>query len=362
MVVTATVAATVRFTASSTSDLEEIPCPHQVSDRLRPVTPLRPTLALAVPGERLRGHSDGASFQDRPQPSPSGAGSGRAAYAQPVRRQLRQVGWQPRGIKHLAEVSRLILVEIWGSLMKFRVLGPLEVHVGDAVVPVGGPRQRKALAALLLAANRTVSLARLVCVVWDRDPPTTAIEQVQNCLSSLRRTLTAAGRAPGTLGLGPGGYRLVVDDCGVDATRFEAHLAAGRRRAAAGDLVRALAEVSAGLELWRGPALAGVSSAALEPASSRLEDRRLSACEERARLRIALDDHEVAAFELSMLCAEHPLREQLYGLRMLALRGAGRRAEALQVFRVARETLRRELGLDPGRELRDLERLVLTED
>jgi DNA-binding SARP family transcriptional activator len=246
--------------------------------------------------------------------------------------------------------------------VEFRILGPLEAHVGGSLVSVGGSRSRRALAALVLAANRTVSSTRLVSVIWDLRPPPTAALQVQNCLSSLRRTLTAAGLPPESLERGPGGYRLVVREHDVDVFRFERHLATARDSAVAGDTAGALGEVVAGLELWRGPALSGVDSAVLDPELRRLEELRLSAREELARLRIALGEHELAAAELSVLCDEYPLRERLYKLRMLALHSAGRRGEALEVFRTARETFRSELGLDPSQELRDVERLVLTAD
>jgi DNA-binding SARP family transcriptional activator len=253
-------------------------------------------------------------------------------------------------------------VTIDGEQMEFRILGPLEARSGDDTVPVGGSRQRKALAALLLAANQTVSPDRLVSVIWDVDPPATATAQVQNSLSALRRMLGDAGLALDRLGRGPGGYRLTVAEDELDAGRFHRHLARAKQHAHADNLRGSLAETIAGLELWRGPALAGVGSAALEPELRRLEELRLGAREEQARLRIALGDYELAAAELRVLCDEHPLHERLYQLRMTALHRAGRRADALEVFRTARETFRRELGLDPSEELRAVERLVLTDD
>ena len=66
--------------------------------------------------------------------------------------------------------------------------------------------------------------------------------------------------------------------------------------------------------------------------------------------------------ELEALLERHPLRERLWGFRMLALYRAGRQAEALRVFQDARRVLADELGLEPLPELVDLEAAILARD
>src|SRR5204862_6803805 len=60
--------------------------------------------------------------------------------------------------------------------------------------------------------------------------------------------------------------------------------------------------------------------------------------------------------------AEHPTDEPLWELLMQVLARQGRTAEALKAFQRARQTLRDELGIDPGDALRRLEHDVLTGD
>jgi DNA-binding SARP family transcriptional activator len=59
-------------------------------------------------------------------------------------------------------------------VIRFGVLGSLDVRVGDSAVDLGGPRQRSLLAALLLHAREPVSADALAQMLWgDEAPPST---------------------------------------------------------------------------------------------------------------------------------------------------------------------------------------------
>jgi DNA-binding SARP family transcriptional activator len=240
------------------------------------------------------------------------------------------------------------------------VLGQLEVRNGHRIVTVGPGRQAKAMAALILYANQTISTERLITVLWDGDPPSTALQQTQNCVSSLRRQLIAGDVSPDAIQRGPGGYRLETESNDIDVQRFEAAIALAHTRILKADPTAAIAELENALSLWRGPALAGIDSAALQPEAHRLERLRLATQTELAEIRIASGDYQLAAAELSVLCNQNPLQERLHALRMTALAGAGHRAEALALYQTVRLTLRQELGLDPGAELRNAELTILS--
>jgi hypothetical protein len=66
--------------------------------------------------------------------------------------------------------------------------------------------------------------------------------------------------------------------------------------------------------------------------------------------------------ELTDAVADSPGRERFVAQLMIALYRSGRTADSLAVYRRARQTLTEEYGLEPGRALRDLERLVLLGD
>ena len=237
--------------------------------------------------------------------------------------------------------------------MEFRVLGPLEVRAGDGPLPLGGAKQRALLALLVLNANRVVARERLIDALWGEAPPESAVKGIQLYVWQLRKLLPE-----GTIVTRQDGYLLEVEPEGVDLVRFE-RLLAEARAAGPEPAARLLREA---LALWRGRALVGLGE---EPfvrvEAGRLEDLRLVALEERIEADLAVGRHAELVGELEALIAEHPHRERPRGQLMLALYRSGRQAEALAAYRATRAALD-ELGLEPGAELKELEKQILTQD
>jgi predicted ATPase/DNA-binding SARP family transcriptional activator len=229
-----------------------------------------------------------------------------------------------------------------GRGFEFRLLGSLEVEKDGAVLPVGGPRQRALLAFLLLHAGKVVKRDALIDALWGEDPPARAQNALQVAVHGLRKLL-GADRIE-TVG---DGYRLEVEPGEVDLERF---------------LERHDQDPGGALELWRGQALTGVDAPFARAEADRLDDLRLAAIERRIELELEEGAHDVLVPELERLIAEHPYRERLRGQLMLAFYRAGRQAEALDAYRAARRTLREDLGVEPGPELRRLEGAILRHD
>jgi DNA-binding SARP family transcriptional activator/tetratricopeptide (TPR) repeat protein len=242
--------------------------------------------------------------------------------------------------------------------MDFRILGPLEVREGDQPIPLAGGRQRAVLALLILNANETVSTDRLVEELWGERAPATAPKVVQNHVSQLRRAL-----GDGLLVTHGAGYTLRLEPGSVDLDRFERLLQEGRRALAGGDAEQASDLLSQALSLWRGPPLADFAFESFAQTEiARLEERRLVALEERIDADLALGRHADLVGELEALVRDHPRRERLHCQLMLCLYRSGRQAEALDVYQAARKALVEELGIDPGRRLRELHQAILRQD
>ena len=244
--------------------------------------------------------------------------------------------------------------------MDLRVLGPVEVVDDGATVPIGGPRQRLVLALLILNVGETVSTDRLVDDVWGDEPPDAARRTVQAYVSNLRKALDP--HRLGTLAPRSPGYALEVEDRLIDARRFEA-LVAEAGGVIGSDPSRAAEILRSALSMWRGAPYADLAgSMPLRAEITRLEELRRSAIELRIDADLSLGHHGHVVGELETLVGEHPLSERFACQLMLALYRSGRQADALRVARRAASTLGEELGIEPSRELRNLEQAILEHD
>jgi predicted ATPase/DNA-binding SARP family transcriptional activator len=248
--------------------------------------------------------------------------------------------------------------------MEYRILGPLEVFDAGVLLAIGGPRNRKLLAVLLVNAGAVVSSERLVSALWGEDPPDSAPAMLHVRISEVRNALRGAGldRNAG-IATEHSGYRLEVGVDALDSRRFERLAAEGRQALARGDNVSVSAKLRQALALWRGPPLAEVADDLFARAEiARLEALRLQALEDRLEADLALGRHGDVVAELEMLVAEHPLRERFWGQLMLAQYRGGRQGEALRTYQDARERLVERLGVEPGSELRRLHAAILGQD
>ena len=228
--------------------------------------------------------------------------------------------------------------------MEFRILGPLDVVDGERAVALPGAKHRALLAMLLLHANEVVSTERLTEALWEEEPPETAQKALQVYISQLRKVLDSER----LLTKSPG-YLIRVDDDELDVVQFELLQQDGKPREA--------------LALWRGPPLAEFTYADFAQAEiARLDELHLTCLEQRIDADLAAGRHTELVGELEALVAEHPLRERPREQLMLALYRSGRQAEALTTYRDARQALVEELGIDPGRGLRELEQAILRQD
>jgi predicted ATPase/DNA-binding SARP family transcriptional activator len=242
------------------------------------------------------------------------------------------------------------------------MLGPLEVRGAAGAVDLGPPKQRAVLAALLLARGQVVSSDRLVEVVWGEDPPPSAIPSLQAYVSNLRRLLRTAGGGR-HIERRHRGYVLTVDDEALDVTLFLQHAGLARAAADARRWEDALRHAEAALSIWRGPLLTELQDEAwVRVEATSLEERRAECLETQICALLARSRALEALARTGSLVDEHPFRERTRWLHLIALHRAGRTAEALAGYREHARLLAEELGLEPGRELRELHAALLRDD
>jgi DNA-binding SARP family transcriptional activator/tetratricopeptide (TPR) repeat protein len=250
-------------------------------------------------------------------------------------------------------------------VLRVGVLGPVTVWNGNEELRVGQPRQQAVLGILAMRANRVISRGELVDAVWGQDPPASAEGGIYTYVAGLRRIIEPArsARGPGRVLVSSGaGYVLHLVPGQPDAVAFEQHLARARQLRKNGDPVGAVDALESALGLWRGVAFAGVPGPFAETERVRLAELRSGAAEERADVLLSLGRHEEVVPDLTALVTDHPLRERMRGLLMIALYRCGRPAEALRVFQDGRRVLAEELGIDPGTDLSRIHRQVLNAD
>jgi DNA-binding SARP family transcriptional activator len=249
-------------------------------------------------------------------------------------------------------------------MLKFSVLGALHVRTVSGPAEISGDLQRTLVQTLLISEGQPVSGESLVEEMWGEAVPDNQANALQAHVSRLRRKLRALepDRPASRVTIHPSGYRLTVAEGELDAAEF---VAAVRRAEAAlpddaGNTARLLREA---LALWRGPVFGGLTGGTLcQLAAARYEEYRMRAMELRFDAELRLGRHAAVLAELAEAHTNHPLRERFCEQLMIALYGAGRQADALDVFRRMRRLLDAELGIQPSPALRRVENAILRHD
>ncbi|MBV8178526.1 MAG: FHA domain-containing protein [Mycobacterium sp.] len=250
-----------------------------------------------------------------------------------------------------------------GDAVQFGVLGPLQMSIGGALVPLGTPKQRAVLAVLVVNANRPVDIDTLIGAAWDQRPPPGARATLHAYISNLRRLMSSAGADRALLASAPPGYRLAIGRDQYDLGRFRTKKDAGVRAAAAAQFEQASGLISDALAQWRGPFLEDLRDFQfVETLATAFDEEKIVAHTAHVEAQIACGRPDAVIMELETLIAEHAYREPLWAQLMTAYYLAGRQSDALDAYLRVKTRLAEDLGIDPGPKLRELYEQVLRQE
>ncbi|MFC9594471.1 BTAD domain-containing putative transcriptional regulator [Streptomyces sp. NPDC056944] len=247
-----------------------------------------------------------------------------------------------------------------GPKVRLSLLGPLTARQDGRPLDLGHPRRQAVLAALALAAGRTVTQRQLLDGVWGTDTPVANVVPVY--VYRLRKTLRAADGADAVIERDPRGYRLDPGAVDVDVARLDELVAAVTAADRAGEPAEAVRLCAEALGLFRGEPLAGLPGPLAERERLRLTERRIALVQRKATRQLCLGRHAEATAELFALSGAHPLNEPVAAMLMRALYRGGRQADALDVYGRVRRRLADDLGVPPSPMLRRTRRMILRGD
>ena len=253
------------------------------------------------------------------------------------------------------------------SMVKYRLLGPLEIVRNGRLCTPRAAMQRALLALLIYHPNELLTTRRLIEELWDSRPPASALATLQMYISAVRRAIFPVCSE---VGLDPrrhpilrtesSGYIMRIEPEDVDVTHFRALARLGRSYVRIGRCDQASETFRQALALWRGTAMADLSHIGMMAHYAfRLDEERLTIWEERIGADICRGRAVEVIGELEELCARHPLRESFYEQLMLALYHSDRQAEALAVYTRAHQIMVEKVGVEPGTGLRAAQHVIL---
>lgn len=247
--------------------------------------------------------------------------------------------------------------------MRYEVLGPVRLTDGGSEFRLSSRKAAVVLATLATQAGTVVPTGKLFGELWDGSLPGRPSASVYVYISALRKFLGRPWNAASRIITRNPGYLLEPGSDQFDYILFQEAVHRGKQHLDAGRPAAAGGAFRAALDLWRGVPLGGLSGGPMLAAwASLMEESRLECVELFAEAELASGRHNEVVNELYPLVAKYPLREAFSQLLMIALYRSCRATEALGVYRRARDVLRQDFGIEPGRGLRDLRAAILTRE
>jgi DNA-binding SARP family transcriptional activator len=246
--------------------------------------------------------------------------------------------------------------------MRYEMLGNIRIEAGNDFRSVGTYKMEVLLRTLLIRNDRVVSINGLTQELWGKKPPVRAVASLHVYVSQLRKILNKFSKNNDVIITRPPGYVLNLGRDELDLDLFLALSEKGRLQMNMNEHADAVGTLTQALRLWREPLEASAyEGPIIREFANWAEELRIECVELLARSLLASGQANEAIRILNSLVSEYALRENLYALLMEALGSVGRRADALEVYRIARNRIRDELGLEPCRFLQETQEFILND-
>ena len=249
--------------------------------------------------------------------------------------------------------------------MDFRILGPLRAFDGDRPIPLSGAKQRALLAMLLVEANRVVSTDRLSTVSGVTTRRRRRRRPCRSTSHAFERRWSRDGHRA-TPGRSSSPTRPAISYApsrASDLDRFEKLASSAEARACdRRPASRCRPAPDHGCKVDRAPACRPRVRGLRAPRDRAARGTPARRCRRQDRCRSRARSARASRRRAEALVSEHPHRERLRCLLVLALYRSGRQAEALEAFQDAKRELLEEAGIEPSPALARLERSILTQD
>jgi DNA-binding SARP family transcriptional activator len=217
--------------------------------------------------------------------------------------------------------------------VRVRLLGGVELQIGDAPVPsLDSARAESVLAFLLLRRDAPQQRRHVAFKLWPDSPEPQALTNLRHVLHNLRRGLPDVERF---IDVGPRTLQWRADaPLWLDVAAFEQAIADGRLEEA--------------VEVYGGELVEGNYDEWLLEQRERLAQLHLDALERLAKTLEEQGRLADATRYAEQLLRQDSLREETYRLLMRLHDAAGNRARALRTYHACATTLVRELGVEPS--------------
>ncbi len=241
-------------------------------------------------------------------------------------------------------------------------MGTLRVTVGGRNITPSAPKLRSLLTILALRHGHMVTTTSLIQELWGDEAPVSSLATLQTYVYHLRKLLNEEAAQGAAISTKPLGYVLQLDEK-LDCEQFDDSVESARQALGRGDAEQADCELTAALGLVSGPPLPDVDGGPMLMAHiNEIAEGVLHARALHINASTELGRYDEIVPRLKSLIIEYPFHEDFYAKLMLVLQRAGRRREALDVYRQLRNILVSELGIEPSDELRGIQQRLLSGD